>query len=164
MKYGFWFSFLFLFSGCATSTPYQKANYLGYGYTSTLIDKNTARVGFKGNKLTDRADVELMLLYRAAEVSQDNGFQYFKLSRLQTDRQSEAELMTPRVPYFQYRRDGRVRYRRSSVRGQPSESFITYNQFEAVSFIHMANKKKSDDYYSAEETLKNLKSEIKFDN
>ncbi len=156
---------IFLFSivaGCATPTPYQEANYLGYGYHSSMLDKDNARVSFKGNKITDRSDVELMLFYRSAELSQEQGFQFFKFTKIETDRQSESDSRSAQVPYYQYRKGRSPRLRNTGDWGGPPYGAVTFNKFEAVSFVHMAKNKKDDSYYNATEILKNLKPKLRF--
>lgn len=161
----------FLLVGCASTTPYQKANYLGFGYRSTMIDARTARVSFKGNKITERADVELMLFYRAAEQTQLAKFQYFKFLNSSTDKTSTTESTTPQAIQVVRTARGRVLYLNganefnnpwSAVWGGTRGGLITYNQFEAVGLITMSNKPESEGTFKASEVLENLKTQIKF--
>jgi len=63
-------------TGCVTATPYQpRLN--TYGYSEVQIDHRTVRVAFRGNAYTPRETVETYLLYRAAEVTLEHGFDYF---------------------------------------------------------------------------------------
>ncbi|MGI9421347.1 MAG: CC0125/CC1285 family lipoprotein [Geminicoccaceae bacterium] len=65
-------------TACAKPTPYQEARIGGgHGYTEETIGKDQYRVGFTGNGITTRKTVDLYLLYRAAELTQDKGFDYF---------------------------------------------------------------------------------------
>jgi len=68
-----------LIAGCAT--PYSPVgDYGGFehgGYTTSLIDANTAIVGFIGNYATPQKDVETYLLYRCAQVTLDYGYTNF---------------------------------------------------------------------------------------
>ena len=76
---------------CATETPYQPAppghSAAGYGYSDTKIDQVHWRVSFAGNSLTSRETVEKYLLYRAAELSLEQGFDWFQT----TDRHTDAK-------------------------------------------------------------------------
>jgi hypothetical protein len=64
-------------AACVTPTPYQPAPPDGFGYSETRLDKNKFRVTFRGNSLTKRETVEDYLLYRAAELTLQNGFSHF---------------------------------------------------------------------------------------
>ena len=72
-------AFAALLSACVTPTPYQPAQPRGFGYTEERLDQNRFRVTFRGNSLTTRETVEDYLLYRAAELTLQNGFSHFIL-------------------------------------------------------------------------------------
>lgn len=67
---------LALLAGCATPTPYQPLNG-GEGYSNQQIEAQRFRVSFYGNSLTPRNTVEDYLLYRAAEITVDHGYDLF---------------------------------------------------------------------------------------
>lgn len=75
-------------AACATATPYQPAGWDGtpYGYAERPIEQDRFRVTFSGNSVTNRETVENYLLYRAAELTLQNGYDYF----LVADRDTEA--------------------------------------------------------------------------
>ncbi len=65
-------------TACAKPTPYVAAkNAGGHGYSQNEIGKDQYRIGFDGNGITTRKTVDLYLLYRAAELTEDKGFDYF---------------------------------------------------------------------------------------
>ena len=64
-------------AACVTPTPYQPAPPDGFGYSEVRLDQNKFRVTFRGNSLTKRETVEDYLLYRAAELTLQNGFSHF---------------------------------------------------------------------------------------
>jgi hypothetical protein len=65
--------------GCTTSpTPYGPATD-GYGYSDQQIEQTRYRVSFAGNSATSRETVENYLLYRAAQLTVQNGYDYFTL-------------------------------------------------------------------------------------
>jgi hypothetical protein len=66
-----------LLAACVTATPYQPAQPRGFGYSEERLDQNKFRVTFRGNSLTKRETVEDYLLYRAAELTLQNGFSHF---------------------------------------------------------------------------------------
>lgn len=78
-----------LLSACATATPYQPAAANApYGFQEQRIEANRVRITFSGNSLTDRDTVETYLLYRAAEVTLENGYDYFVVANRDTEEHS----------------------------------------------------------------------------
>lgn len=71
-----------LATGCATT--YQPRSFTG-GYSDTRISKDIALVTFKGNAYTSKERVQLYLLYRCAEVTQQYGFDYFVINNGDTE-------------------------------------------------------------------------------
>jgi hypothetical protein len=69
---------------CATVTPYQPAD-KGYGYAEQRIEKNRFRVSFAGNAETPKQTVETYLLFRAAELTLQSGYDYFVFASDSTD-------------------------------------------------------------------------------
>ena len=78
-----------LVSACATSTPYQPIGTRGSqasgGYSEQRIEDNRYRVNFTGNSFTSRQQVENFLLYRAAELTTQNGYDGFTMVARATD-------------------------------------------------------------------------------
>jgi hypothetical protein len=69
-----------LLAACAGKpTPYQSAQ-SGYGYSEQRIEENRYRVSFAGNSATSRQTVEDYLLYRAAELTVQNGHDWFEVA------------------------------------------------------------------------------------
>ena len=80
-----------LLTACATATPYQPAAKAGAsGYTTTQIESNRFNISFAGNSLTDRETVETYLLYRAAELAVNNGYDYFTVAEKETDKSTRV--------------------------------------------------------------------------
>jgi hypothetical protein len=74
---------------CETATPYQPlatSNAVSGGFTDQKLDADHFRVSFDGNSLTSRETVETYLLYRAAELTVDQGFDWFEMVDRHTDR------------------------------------------------------------------------------
>ena len=63
-------------AGCATA--YQPEQSTG-GYTDFRLADNTYRVRFRGNNYTPRDKVELFLLYRCAQLTEQLGYDHFVL-------------------------------------------------------------------------------------
>lgn len=71
---------------CATSTPYGPAEQSGgYGFSDQRIEENRYRITFRGNSSASRETVENFLLYRAAELTKEGGFDYFVLVESDTE-------------------------------------------------------------------------------
>jgi len=76
-------------AGCATPTPYGPAvsdSRYSFGYRDQRLDADHWRVSFSGNSVTARETVEKYLLYRAAELTVQNGFDWFEATDRQTER------------------------------------------------------------------------------
>jgi hypothetical protein len=70
-------SMLGVLAGCGGGpTLYQPASGV-YGYSEQQIEDNRYRVTFAGNDLSPAETVQNYLLYRAAEVTLDRGYDYF---------------------------------------------------------------------------------------
>src|SRR5271169_5347131 len=81
-----------LVAACQTPTPYQAAaTPNGDGYTTQQIESNRFRVSFKGNSLTNRQTVDTYMLYRAAEVTLQNGDDYFVVVNKDVDKNTGYE-------------------------------------------------------------------------
>jgi hypothetical protein len=79
---------LAVITGCATATPYQPLTTRGPatgGYSEQRLEENRIRVTFTGNSFTSRQTVENYLLYRAAELTTQAGFDGFTMVQRGTD-------------------------------------------------------------------------------
>ncbi len=78
---------------CATATPYQplqRGSAASGGYTEQALEANRFQVSFSGNSLTDRRTVETYLLFRAAELTRQQGYDWFAIVDRQTDRNTQV--------------------------------------------------------------------------
>ena len=75
-------------SACATATPYQPAGFQGQrgGYAEQRLESNRYRVSFAGNSVTTREQVEMGLLLRSAELTVQDGYDWFSTVNRATDR------------------------------------------------------------------------------
>jgi hypothetical protein len=81
-----------LATACASSgsTPYQPAGISGeFGYAEQQLEHNKMRLTFNGNSLTDVTTVKKYVLYRAAEVTLQNGYDFFILADRGVETESE---------------------------------------------------------------------------
>ncbi|WP_019960711.1 CC0125/CC1285 family lipoprotein [Woodsholea maritima] len=98
MKYSVFGKYAFLglaamgltLSACsANSTPYQAISDTSrYGYSEQRIEGDRYQVRFAGNSLTDRETVETFLLYRAAELTLTQGYDFFHVVNRDTDEET----------------------------------------------------------------------------
>jgi hypothetical protein len=69
--------------GCTTPTPYQPLGVRGTGasggFSEQRLEENRFRVSFRGNSYTSRERVENYLLYRAAEITVQSGYDSFTM-------------------------------------------------------------------------------------
>jgi hypothetical protein len=83
-----------LLAGCATPTPYQPLGAptgVRGGFTDQQIERNRFRVTFSGNQFTSRQRVENYLLFRAAELTTQRGFDGFTMVGRDTDKQTTVQ-------------------------------------------------------------------------
>lgn len=66
-------------AACATPTTYAPEGYGGQrgGYAEQRLQEDRWSVAFSGNSLTSRDTVEMYLLYRAAELTVQSGYDWF---------------------------------------------------------------------------------------
>lgn len=82
-------------AACTTATPYQPyrpeaAGGVHGGYSEQRLQPDRFVVRFHGNDLTSRDRVEGYLLYRAAELTVQNGYDWFAI----VDRHTEHDVQT----------------------------------------------------------------------
>lgn len=92
-----------ILSGCMTATPYQAAPLDGHppgdGYHETRLEPDRWRVVFHGNSLTSRETVETYLLYRAAELTRDQGYDWFVAVTRDTEARTQLLARGPSDPW-----------------------------------------------------------------
>jgi hypothetical protein len=89
-------------AGCTTATPYQpdlRGSQVSGGFSETRVTNDRFRVQFRGNTLTSRDTVERYLLYRAAELTLAQGYDWFEIDDRRTDRteRTYVDSMGPRM-------------------------------------------------------------------
>lgn len=90
-----------LVAGCATETTYRPATGSGFnrtGYSDRQIEPDRYIVSFAGNSVTERDTVERYLLFRSAELTLRQGYDYFVAVQRDTDRRSQT-YTTPGIGY-----------------------------------------------------------------
>lgn len=80
-------------AACATPTPYRPIDGPGRyatGFYDRQLENNRFQVTFAGNSVTSRERVERYLLFRAAELTLQNGFDYFSVVNRDTERKTDT--------------------------------------------------------------------------
>lgn len=81
-----------MLSGCETATPYQPLSahaQASGGYSDQQVEANRWRVTFAGNSLTSRETVERYLLFRAAQLTVNQGYDWFTTVQRHTNTQTD---------------------------------------------------------------------------
>ena len=95
-----------LLAACTSGpTPYQPAAGYERGYSEQKLEDMRYRISFKGNSLTERETVENYMLYRAAELTLQSGYDAFTIANRDTDEQKRTRyggLYGPRLSYMYF--------------------------------------------------------------
>lgn len=163
-----------LLGACTTATPYQPLGTPGTGASGGFAEVQLAsdrfRVTFAGNSMTSRERVETYLLYRAAELTAQRGFDSFTIVDRATDRNVETRVYRDPFavgpyrywrPYWRYRGAGWGWRRWDPWFGDPfwadSVDVSTVQRFEASAEIVMFHGNRADEKsFNAREVLANL--------
>ncbi|MFT3998125.1 MAG: hypothetical protein QM667_12030 [Asticcacaulis sp.] len=159
-----------LLAACTTPTPYQPvtgnpSSSLSRGYSDQRIEANRYRLKFSGNSVTSRETVEDYLLYRSAELTLENGYDWFTMVGRATkeDRNTSTTYRDPfSGPYFggfywRYYRSGWGSW------GSWQEDQTTFYRYEATAEVVFGKgAKPADDpnAYDAREVKQNLEARI----
>lgn len=143
---------LTLLGACATATPYQPSEGR-YGYSEQRIEETRYRVTFSGNPSTPRETVQNYLLYRAAELTVQNGFDYFTVVDRDVERSTRyySQGYADDFGYydFPYRRGHRRFYRPSFY----SSNAYPVSEYSSIADILMAEGEKPKDEANAYDAL-----------
>lgn len=172
-------------AGCATPTPYQPnvpGQQTSGGYSEVRVESNRWRVMFAGNSLTSRETVEGYLLFRAAELTTQQGFDWFAIVDRNTDRKTTTYVdpdpfYSPWYgpgygywrPYWRYWGGGPYWRTWDPYWGGPfwadSIDVHTIDKYEAAAEIYMGKgAKPADDprAFDARQVIANLQPRIKY--
>jgi len=151
-------SLLMALSACTVPTPYQASDG-GYGYHEQQIEDDRYRVTFAGNPSTPRENVQNFLLYRAAEITVENGYDHFIIHDSDLERStryfSQGFINDFGLSSFSRRRSLR-RFSRSRTF---ASSAVPINEYSGIADIIMAKGDKPDgeaSAYDALDVLQNL--------
>jgi hypothetical protein len=158
-----------MLSACATPTPYQprvRGATVSGGYSEQRLEENRYRVMFTGNSLTSRERVENYLLYRAAELTKQAGYDGFTIVARATDPHSYTTGYRTGpfgywTPYWRYRYGGFWHswdpWGRDPFWGDTID-IQTVTNYEASAEIVMSRGRRPNDpmSFDADEVLRNL--------
>ncbi|MEO1787347.1 MAG: hypothetical protein AAFR41_10025 [Pseudomonadota bacterium] len=148
---------LAMLSACATPTPYQPANNSGFGYTEQQLEGDRWQLTFSGNSSTDRSIVEQYLLFRAAEITDQQGFDVFRVVQREVD--TESRFTTTGNGFG----GGFNRHGFGGVGGFATFSTNERRNFEAIAEIKLESGEpgeEDDTAYVADEVLQTLSGAI----
>lgn len=161
-----------LLSACATGpTPYQplgaRTGFSG-GFSDQQLERDRFRVSFAGNQFTSRERVENYLLFRAAELTLQRGYDGFTLIARDTERNTQTRIDRPFSPgpwgYWgpSWRYYGRFGWRAWDPWGYDpfwadTIDVRTIQRYEAIAEIVMFRGPKRDPRdFDAREIMRNL--------
>jgi hypothetical protein len=163
-----------LLGACATQTAYAPRDQSGYGFAETRIEPNRFRVSFSGNSMTSQETVEKYMLYRSAELTLQQGFDWFEVVDRDTASKSHVvgtgPYYGPWGPGF-YPSPFHYRYYHPTYGWYPwYDPFwndMTYQEitrYQAEAEIFMGKGKKSDSprAYDARQVQANLGPQIQY--
>lgn len=142
----------------ACNTPYQAKGFMG-GYSQVQLDNNSARVEFKGNGYTSRERVEVFLLYRCAELTTAKGYDYFVITREDTENRQQSVQTIPGT--FNSTTTGSRGSYSTSGTYTPGQT-VTFNKRTATAVIKMFKGEKPVDQpgaFVARELMDNLQAQ-----
>ena len=121
---------ILLLAACGTPTPYQPVTN-GFGYAEQPLETGRYRVSFFGNSLTARETVENYLLYRAAELTLDQGYDYFIVAEEDVERNTQyrttySDVGAPFGSFYGSRYRGRFRSGLATAVSRPIDSYEAY--------------------------------------
>lgn len=91
---------LLIITGCETATPYKAAHGSDFGYSEQQIESKRWAIRFSGNSITDKQTVETYLIFRAAELTTENGFDFFEVVRRDVDEETSFTSDLFATPFF----------------------------------------------------------------
>jgi hypothetical protein len=145
-------------AGCVHPTPYKAAaNDATDGYTTQQIESNRFHISFKGNSQTTRQTVDSYMLYHAAEVTIQNGFDYFVIDNRAVDKDTAYENYGDTLAWGW---GGGWGFRRGFGFAEPdtvySQPINSYDAVADIVLFHGAKPTNQPDAYDAREVLNAL--------
>ncbi|THD74329.1 MAG: hypothetical protein E7812_18550 [Phenylobacterium sp.] len=170
-------------AACETATPYQPSvpgRASSGGFSEVRVEPDRWRVTFAGNSLTSRETVEAYLLFRSAELTVQQGYDWFSIADRQTSRDAHTYVQPDPLyspwhgygfwrPTWRYQRRGFGWSTWDPFWGDPfwgdRYDVQTIQKFEATAEIQMHHgAKPADDprAFDARAVIDNLKPRIQY--
>lgn len=148
----------FILSACVTATAYKPAAPDNkFGYSQQKLQSNRFRVTFAGNSKTDRETVQNYLLYRAAELTLEQGGDYFVVEAGDTERnvQQTTTYLGPGLGYSPF-------FFGAGFGGSAASNTLEdYTAYGTIAIHSGKPPSEQDRAYDARELKENLEAEIK---
>jgi hypothetical protein len=150
-----------LLTACAAPTPYQPA-IDGFGYSEQQIEDTRFRVSFAGNSVTPRDSVENYVLYRAAQITTEQGYDYFKVVNQDTEKSTSYYNQSYFDDDFLYPYDRRRRFSRFGLGSSSGTSYPIEEYSAQADILMFKGDKPAEDIsaYDARDVLQRLRSTI----
>ena len=158
---------LFMLGGmsllAACATPYQAQGFLG-GYTDTRLDENTVQVKFTGNGGTDKETVENYSLYRSAEVTLEDGFDYFVVTSGKTHK--NVDTITTGGEYHEFTKEEKKHGKKVKEKSgyyQPPETtdIVSFRSGMIIKMYHGKKPANLPNAYDAHQIIQYMTPSIK---
>lgn len=142
-------------TSCVGPTTYHA--YDGrYGYQSIQLNNRLFEVRFSGNPATSQQAVHTMMLYRAAEITRQHGFNYFRVLSQHTDTQRHVSTTGGYSDtYFVKRKHGKEKITNYT----PPRTFVT-KSFASVIRFRLIQGGQGNHVYNARTLKQSLESQI----
>ena len=156
---------LLLLAACAMETPYQPSEGR-YGYSEQQIEENRYRITFAGNPSTPRETVQNYLLYRAAELTLQEGYDHFTIVDKDVERSTRYYSSGYIDDFDYYRFPSRRGTRRFYRPSYYSSNAYPVSEYSSIADVVMAEGEKPEDdpkAYDALDVVQQLQSLIRQD-
>ena len=149
-----------LLAACVTATPYRAAKHEhDYGYQEQRIEQDRYRISFAGNSETTRQTVENYLRYRAAELTLEQGKDYFVVVSSDTEKNTDQHSTVTGGSTFHIGFGHHHGYSRHGIGLGFNVLSTSYSDYQAFGVVVLkSGQKPVDDHnaYDANEVLLNL--------
>jgi len=147
-----------LMIGCATK--YQKKGMMG-GYSEEKILTNLYKVEFEGNQHTKPEIVQNYLMYRCAELTKEQGFEYFAV--ISKERHFDTEAVRPDREVSFSTRTSKSGGTRTTVNPdlQTASKSTNYTGVYFIKLLHEVEEKHKNAVFNVDEVIAELDGIIK---
>lgn len=134
-------------------TPYQPGDGGRYGYSEQQIEENRYRITFAGNPSTPRDTVQNYLLYRAAELTVQRGYDHFTIVDRDVERSTRYYSHGYANDFDSYRFPSRRGLRRFYRPSYYSSNAYPVSEYASIADVVMAEGDKPEGEAKAYDAL-----------